>query len=224
MLDDIAAHADALPDVPELQKLKSTAKKFTEAVRESQAPANMAAAQQNLLSSNFPGAIDDAERQPTSSKASSASAKAWAMARASRAKWRSILPPVVPSWATRIEQMLAMMGMKPGSGSRAASPAWALASVRAADIRSAQPGPQNVGMYGSLPMPSSRASQGRGNRQSQGMATNSSNSPQQAGAGDGTATGQGNAAGQAESNVPAQYRTQVPKYFQQLSEKLGDQQ
>ena len=79
-------------------------------------------------------------------------------------------------------------------------------------------------MYGSMPMPMSRRTAGRGDRETQGVATNSSGAPQQSGAGDGNQTAHGNAEGQAASNVPPAYRAQVAKYFKQLAEKLGEEQ
>jgi hypothetical protein len=87
-----------------------------------------------------------------------------------------------------------------------------------------QPGPQNIGMYGSLPMTASSKSAGRGNRTTRGAASDSSGAPQQSGRGDSSETGPGNAAGQSASNVPPAYRAQVAEYFRQLAEKLGDEQ
>ncbi len=222
LLDDIAAQADALPDVPDLQKLKSTAKEFTETVRNSKAVPNMAAAQQNLLSSNFPGAIDEARAAADILESFLSKCKGMGNGACESCKLAFNPSAGCPNLGNSIEQMLAMLGMKPGTG-RGGMPGMGFGFGAGGGYSTRSPGPHNVGMYGSLPMSPTRSSQGRGDRNSQGMATNSGASPQQAGNGDGASTGQRNAAGQAESSVPAQYRSQVAKYFQQLTEQLGEQ-
>jgi hypothetical protein len=128
-----------------------------------------------------------------------------------------------PSLGNSIEQMMAMMGMKPGAKSGGA-PGMGFGFGAGGGYSVRQPGPQNVGMYGSMPMMMSSRSAGRGNRTTQGGATNSSGAPQQTGAGDGNDIGPGIAEGQAASNVPPAYRAQVAEYFRQLAEKLGEEQ
>ena len=201
LLDDIAANADALPDVPDLQKLKSTAKNFSEAVRRKRGGSEMSGTQEKLLGSNFPGAIDDARKAADIME--SFLGKCHGMGNGACESCKLAFNPSAgcPNLGDSLQQMLAMLGMKPGTG-YGGNPAAGFGFGAGGGYSVRSPGPHNVGMYGSLPMTSARSSQGRGNRQSQGVATNSAASPQQSGMGDGAATAQGNAAGQAESSVP----------------------
>lgn len=222
LLDDIAAHTEALSDVAELEKLKATANEFVEAVRDSQALASMAAAQQELLSSNFPDASDEA--RTAADILESFLSKCNSMGDGACKSCELAFNPSAgcPNLGNSIEQMLAMMGMKPGtSGGRGPGMGFGIGTGGGYSVRS--PGPNNVGMYGSLPMSPRRSSQGRGDRQSRGMATNSSVSPWDSGDAQSGSAGKGNAAGQAESGIPPQYRSQVAEYFRQLTEQLGDE-
>ena len=222
MLDDISAHADALPDVPDFNKLKTTAREFAEEVRDSQAAPSMSAAQQNLLSSNFPGAADQAKSaadilESFLSKCEGMGARRLQSVRdgvQSLRRRRSL--------GNSIQQMLAMMGMKPGmSQGNGQGMGFGFGAGGGYAVRS--PGPQNVGMYGSMPIPQQCNSRGRGDRKTQGFATNSSASPQQAGSAAADQCAEGQAAGQAASSVPPQYRSQVAEYFRQLAEQLGEE-
>jgi hypothetical protein len=222
LLEDIAAQAAALPDVPDLEKLKATAQKFANEVRESQAQPSMASAQENLLSNNFPGAAADAKR--AADILASFLSKCQGMGNQAGQACKLAFNPSLgcPNLGNSLDQMMAMMGMK-GMKS-GGSPGNSLGFGAGGGYSVRQPGPQNVGMYGSMPMTMSRQSAGRGNRASQGHSTNASGSPQQTGAGDGHRTSPGNAEGQAASNVPPAYRSQVAEYFKQLAEKLGEEQ
>jgi hypothetical protein len=221
LLDDIEANADALPDVEELQKLKETAKKFSEDVRKSQASPKMAGAQQNLLSSNFPGAIDDARKAADILESFLSKCKGMGEGACKSCQMAFNPSAGCPNLGNSLEQMMAMLGMKGNKSGGAPGNGFGFGAGGGYSVRS--PGPRNVGMYGSMPMTPTRSSRGRGDRKTQGVATNSAESPQKNGEGDGAANAQGNAAGQAESSVPAQYRSQVAKYFERLSEQLGDQ-
>jgi hypothetical protein len=223
LLDDIAAQAAALPDVPDFEQLKATAQKFANEVRDSQAQPSMASAQENLLSNNFPGAADDAKR--AADILASFIKKCEGMGNSACQSCKLAFNPSLgrPGLGNSIEQMMAMMGMKPGAKSGGA-PGMSFGFGAGGGYSVRQPGPQNVGMYGSMPMMMSRRNAGRGNRTTQGGATNASGAPQQSGAGDGNDTGPGNAEGQAASNVPPAYRAQVAEYFRQLAEKLGEEQ
>ena len=111
-----------------------------------------------------------------------------------------------------------MMGMSPGmSSGNGQGMGLGFGAGGGYSMRSS--GPNNVGLYGSLPIPQQRNSRGRGDRQTQGFATNSSMSPQQSG----SAAADTRAEGQAAAGVPPQYRSQVAEYFRQLAEQLGEE-
>jgi hypothetical protein len=223
LLDDIAAHADALPDDPDFNKLKTTAKQFAEEVRASQAAPSMSAAQQSLLSSDFPGAANQAKT--AADILESFLGKCEGMGQGACKACEMAFNPSAgsPSLGNSIQQMLAMMGMKPGmSQGNGQGMGFGFGAGGGYAMRS--PGPQNVGLYGSLPIPQQRNSRGRGDRQTPGFATNSSASAQQAGSAAAEQRAEGQAAGQAASGVPPQYRSQVAEYFRQLAEQLGEEQ
>jgi hypothetical protein len=223
LLDDISAHADALPDDPDFNKLKTTAKEFAEEVRASQAAPSMSAAQQNLLSSDFPGAADQAKS--AADILESFLSKNESMGQGACKSCELAFNPSTgaPSLGNSIQQMLAMMGMKPGM-SQGTGQGMGFGFGAGGGYAMRSPGPQNVGLYGSLPIPQQRNSRGRGDRKTPGVATNSSASPQQAGSAAADHRAEGQAAGQAASGVPPQYRSQVAEYFRQLAEQLGEEQ
>jgi hypothetical protein len=222
LLDDISAHADALPDDPDFNKLKSTAKEFADEVRASQAAPSMSAAQQNLLSSDFPGAAEQAKS--AADILESFLSKCQGMGQGACKACEMAFNPSAgaPGLGNSIEQMLAMMGMKPGM-SQGSGQGMGFGFGAGGGYAMRSPGPNNVGLYGSLPIPQQRNSRGRGDRKTQGFATNSSASPQQAGNAAAEARAEGQAAGQAASGVPPQYRSQVAEYFRQLAEQLGEE-
>ncbi len=137
LLDDIAANADALPDVPDLQKLKSTAKNFSEAVRKSEAVPKMSGTQEKLLGSNFPGAIDDARKAADIME--SFLGKCHGMGNGACESCKLAFNPSAgcPNLGDSLQQMLAMLGMKPGTG-YGGNPAPDLDSAPAAGIRFAR--------------------------------------------------------------------------------------
>jgi hypothetical protein len=127
-----------------------------------------------------------------------------------------------PPLGNSISQMLAMMGMKPGS-SNGGNPGMSSGFGPGGGYSMRSPGPANVGMYGSLPRPQQNSNRGRGDRKSQGVATSNSGSPQSTGNAGNDAIREGAATGQADSGVPPQYRSQVSDYLRLLAEQLGEE-
>jgi hypothetical protein len=221
LLDTIEQQAAAIPDNdPELEKLKATAQEFVDAVRDSQAKAEMSAAQQGLLDADAKGAQGRAEAaaEILESFISKCSGMGEQGSKACKAAFKPSSGGA--NLGNSLAQMLAMMGMKPGqSGNK---PGMGMGAGAGGGFAQRFPGPQNIGLYGSLPMPQNSPSRGRGDQSSAGMQS----SQQVATPGVGAATAEdsvaGSAAGQGVESIPADYRDRVAEYFRTLSENLGE--
>jgi Domain of unknown function (DUF4175) len=220
LLEDIAAHADALPDVPDLEKLRMTALEFVDAVQESEAMSSMSAAQKELLLGSFPEAIDQA--RSAADILESFLSKCNSMGDSACKSCQLAFNPSAgaPPLGNSLQQLLAMMGAKPGTGG---NPGMGFGFGAGGGYSVRMPGPQNIGMYGSLPLSAARSGRGQSDRRSHGFATRGVESPQRTGDAEGNPANEGSAAGQAASSVPPQYRSQVAEYFRKLAEQLGDQ-
>ncbi len=221
LLDRIEQQAAALPDNdPELEKLKTTAQDFVEAVRDSQAKAEMSAAQQGLL---------DADAKEAQVRAETAAeilesfiSKCSGMGEQCNNACKAAFNPSSggAKLGNSLEQMLAMMGMKPGqSGNK---PGMGMGAGAGGGFAQRFPGPQNVGLYGSLPMPQNSPSQGRGDESSAGMQSSQQVATPGVGAAATDEAVAGSAAGQGVESIPADYRGRVAEYFRTLSENLGE--
>jgi hypothetical protein len=220
LLDDIQRGAEELPDEPELDKLRETALQFAQAVRESQATAEMSSAQENLLGSDFATAQQNAAT--AADILESFLSECSGMGEGACKNCEAAFKPGSGGAKLRnsIEQMLAMMGMKPGSspgGKPGMGPGWGQGGGFAQRF----PGPQNVGMYGAMPTPQSSPRSGQGDSSQGGVASNHAIESSANNASDGEAASTGNASGQSMTNIPSQYRSQVAEYFRTLSDELG---
>lgn len=223
LLDDIRQHAKALPEDPELDQLKETALEFTAAVRDSDAIEEMAGAQQQLSQSQFTRA--EASADSAADTLESFLSQCNGMGNQASGSCKAAFRPGAggPQLGNSLQQMLQMLGMKPGaSGTRpGGAPGMGIGYGAGGGYAQRTPGPENVGLYGSVPGATDSPSRGRGDRASGGVATNSP------GAADtGTDSGvdfqqSGSASGQADQSVPPQYRSQVTEYFRKLAEGMG---
>lgn len=220
LLDDIQRGAEELPDEPELNKLRDTALQFAEAVRNSQAAAEMTSAQENLLGSEFSTAQQNAAT--AADILESFLSECSGMGNSACKNCEASFNPGSggAKLGNSIEQMLAMMGMKPGSspgGKPGMGPGWGQGGGFAQRF----PGPQNIGMYGAMPTPQSSPRSGQGDSSQGGIASNHAIDSSANDTSDGAAAATGNASGQSMTNIPTQYRSQVAEYFRMLSDDLG---
>ncbi|QDV43564.1 hypothetical protein Enr13x_34210 [Stieleria neptunia] len=224
LLDDIEAHAKALPDEPSLEKLRRTAEEFVDGIRESQAESEMLSAQQGLLENQFADAYDDAKSAADILESFLSQCKGMGDQACQNCQMAFNPGAGGASLGNSIEQILSMMGMKPGaSGMRpGGSPGMGLGWGAGGGYSMRQPGPNNVGMYGAMPTSATSPRQGRGDRASGGIASIRSGSP---------GGGQSNqidqpphdaGGGQADQAIPGKYRDKVSEYFRQLAEQLGE--
>ena len=130
-------------------------------------------------------------------------------------------PSAAGGFGNSIEQMLGMMGRKPGS-SAGGSPGMAAGWGSGGGYAQRFSGPENVGMYGSLPMPSEQPSRGDGGEASRGVASSRLIDQTSDGAAVVGEREKGVGGGQGMNAVPTQYRSQVADYFESIANELGN--
>lgn len=221
LLDDIQTHADQLADDPELEKLRQTAEQFVEDVRASDAMSQMASAQQHLLASDLDRARDAAAdaAEILESFLSQCEGMAGQACENCEAAFRPGMGG--PQLGDSLQQMLNMMGMRPGTSG--AGPGMGFGAGAGGGFAQRSGGPQNVGMYGSLPSPAATAAQGQGDGAAGGATANRSSVALGTGNAETQSAISAAAGGQAEQAVPRQYRSQVAEYFRRLTEERQDE-
>ncbi len=223
LLTDIQQHAEGLPNESELSDLKKSAIEFAEAVRKSEALSEMASAQKKLLAEEISDAWSNADK--AAEILESFLSKNEGEGKKACENCKAAFKPGAggAQLGNSIEQMLAMMGMKPGaSGMKpGGQPRMGIGFGAGGGYAQRTPGPQNVGMYGSLPMTQTSPSRGRGDSQSNGFQTSQAVDSKSDGEGDRNVQGKVEASGQNMNSVPADYRTKVEEYFRNLNEALG---
>ncbi len=225
LLDDIEAHAQALPQDPELDKLRETALEFAQKVRESQAQAEMNAAQENLLSDKYPEAQGAAEKAAEILEGFLSSCESMGEGAEGQCK-AAFKPGAQPKVGNSLKQMMRMMGMKPGSSGKkpGGQPGQGFGFGAGGGYAQRFPGPQNVGMYGAMPMTQASSGRSRGDRQSAGFQTSETYDTAAGGNADKDTAATSQATGQSLNAIPANYRSKVAEYFRQLNAAdTGDQ-
>lgn len=218
LLDDIEAHAQALPEDPELDKLRETALDFVERVRESEAQSEMKSTQENLLNDKFEDAQGSAKKAAEILESFLSQCEGMGESAGQQCK-AAFKPGAQSKVGNSLKQMLSMMGMKPGSSGRkpGGKPGMGMGYGAGGGYAQRFPGPQNVGMYGSMPMPQASSGRSRGDQQSPGIQTSQNYDTQAGGNSDKDSAAQRQAAGQNMNAIPANYRSKVAEYFRQLN-------
>lgn len=221
LLSDIERHAQELTPNEDTQKLIDTALKFVNDVRDSQAMSEMAAGQESLLDSKFASAQEHAAKAAEILESFLNDCNG--MQGQACENCKAAFKPNAGGCklGNSIQQMLSMMGMKPGSSGMKPGMGAGMGAGGGYSQRFA--GPENIGMYGSLPTPSTRPSRGQSNQQAQGFQTSSMIDSNAAGNGSSESRSSGEASGQAMNSVPTKYRSQVAEYFRNVSESIGSQ-
>lgn len=218
LLDDIEAHAQALPADPELEKLRATALDFVDRVRASDAQSQMNGAQENLLNDKFEEAQSSAKQAAETLESFLSQCQGMGESAGQQCK-AAFQPGAQPKVGNSLKQMLNMMGMKPGASGRkpGSKPGMGMGAGAGGGYAQRFPGPQNIGMYGSMPMPQAASGRSRGDQQSAGFQTSQTYETQAGGSGDKSEAANRHAAGQGMNAVPANYRAKVAEYFRQLN-------
>lgn len=222
LIENIERHADELPPNPETDDLRNGAREFAQALRESNAIQEMFEAQSQLLEDKFSEAQAAAQRaseilESMLSQCDSVGDKACE-------NCKSSFNPSRAKLGNSIDQLKAMMGMKPGrSGMKpGGNPGQGMGFGAGSGYSARSNGPKNIGMYGSVPTLQQSSSRGRGDRQSSGVQTSQAVDANSDGNAASEYTAKGTSSGQEWNSVPANYRTKVADYFRNLSEKIGD--
>ncbi|MEQ1824979.1 MAG: hypothetical protein ABL921_03505 [Pirellula sp.] len=225
LLDSIEQHTSELPDDPELQQLRETSQKFVDAVRKSNAADRMSSAQKQLLGDAFEQAQKDANEAADILESFLDGSQA--MGQGAESSCKAAFQPGKgrPNLGNSLQQLMDMMGMKKGkSGMKPGNkPGNGMGTGAGGGFSQRFPGPQNIGMYGSVPTTQESTSRGRGDKKSQGTASASTATPSDGGNESRDSASQGDASGQADQSIPTQYRAQVAEYFRILSEQLGQE-
>ncbi len=221
LLDEIERHAQELPENPKLDKLRQSSQDFAKALRESTATKEMEMAQQELLADEFSEAQSQAEKAAQTLEKFMGQCKG--MGNQACKDCEASFNPQACNFGDSINQMLDMMGMKNKSGRKpGGNPGQGFGFGQGNGYSQRSPGPQNVGMYGSMPTPQPSASQGRGDRKSQGFQTSQAIDTTTAGSGDADVVTKGESSGQSLNAVPPNYRSKVAEYLRNLSEQIGN--
>lgn len=221
LLDDIEQHANDLPEDAETDNLRTTAKQFTEAVRDSMASEQMTEAQSKMLGDKFKDAQSAAQQAADTLQQFLDDSEN--MSDQACENCKSGFKPSKAKMGNSLKQMMEMMGMRPGrSGMKPGNSPGQGFNGPANGYSTRSSGPKNIGMYGSIPTPQQSQSRGRGDKQSQGVQTSQAIDANSGGNAATENTVKGSAGGQEWNSVPANYRTKVADYFRSLSEKMGD--
>lgn len=213
LADDLESHIAALPEAPELDDLRDTAKAFAEALAKSGASEKMGDAEQALA--DFHGAQAHADAKAAADAMEKLLGKCQGMGDQA-GQCLKFSPGLAANLGNTVEQLLQSMGMgsNPGDGMAGKGGGY---SARRSTM-------QNVGLYGGRPTRASWAARSGGGRKSgPGAGDDGSldpaNDDKNARYGEG---GRLRATGQSDSVVPAQYRRRVGDYFQRVADEIGE--
>lgn len=206
LLDDIAAHADVLPEDAALDDLRQSARKFVQAVRESGAADAMSACENGLAEFSGTRGHAGAEQAADILKQFISQCQGMGEQAGSCLKFS---PSLSGCLGNSVEQMLADMGLGNGMGTGAGG-----------GYSAARSALDNVGLYGALPTLDATGSRGgaadaagvRAGRigpQMPGFATASVETEAEL-----------RASGAAQTPVPPAYRRRVGEYFRRIAEEL----
>lgn len=210
LLEDISDHVTLLPDTPEVSQLRQTAVQFVQAVRESQADAQMTSAGQALAGFQVTAGWEQATAAADTLERFIS--KCQSMAQGARECLPRFQPKLSGAMNSTVDQLLASAGLKSGA-----------APGTGAGYSAARTSLQNIGLYGSLPAFAGGSSAGRRPSMSGGGSAGSDQGETAASASlPVLEIAKLRAAGQAEAEAPAPYRRRVGAYFKRITEEAGE--
>ncbi len=208
LLDDIEAHAAQLPEKPELDKLRDTAREFAQAVRESDGAEQMSNCEQAL--GQFAGSTAAIESKAAADTLEQFLSKCKGMGSKSK-QCLAFKPSLSACMNASAAQLLADAGLNSGDNMGAGS-----------GYSAARSSLQNVGLYGAMTAMTQQARSGSGKRSatSAGSAAWGGRGGDSIGLAAPVHTGV-RAGGAGEAAVPLPYRRRVGEYFQRIADELG---
>lgn len=220
LLGDIEDHALHLPEDADMEKLRETALQFVDSVRDSQASDAMAQAQKDLVQDSFSDAQANAQRAAEILEKFLSDSQE--MGDKACKNCEAAFNPGGTKMGNSMQQMLDMMGMNGRSGMKPGSkPGMGMGSGAGSGYSQRTSGPQNIGMYGSVPSPQSSPSRGTGDRKSQGVASSKAFETDASGNAQKEEITQGESSGQSMNTIPSTYRSKVADYLRNLSDQIG---
>ncbi len=200
LLDDIDSHVNALPEDKRLDQLRTTARNFAHAVRQSPAEAQMEDAQAAL--GQFDGTAAENSDRSAENTLNGFIAQCHGMGNSSSICLR-FQPELSAGLGDSIDQMLSL-----GSGS-------------GGGYSTARNSMDNIGLYGTIPLISSQSS-GGGGEADRGLASSANGSPNGLANPDAAgAQGKLEASGAGDAPIPPQYKQRVGEYFQRVEDELS---
>ncbi|NQU21751.1 MAG: hypothetical protein HQ567_10745 [Candidatus Nealsonbacteria bacterium] len=215
LLDDIDDHVEQLPEKPEFEKLRETATQFVDAVRFSGATERMIAAEAGLA--EFSGTIGYDEAKEAADILEKFLKQCEGAEGMGNCAGNCLIfqPGLSKGLGNSIAQILAQMGMTPGSGA-------GMGSGYGMGGNSAQRG--GMGLYGGLPGMAGNYGEGREQDGSQDNAPSRFNAggsnPQRPAMVDAAAEGRSGGGGGGHDAVPARYLPRVDEYRRRISEEV----
>ncbi|MEQ9407358.1 MAG: hypothetical protein RIK87_06505 [Fuerstiella sp.] len=218
LLDRIEEHADNLPEDPELDELRNSAREFAKAVRECQAAGEMASAEGAL--SEFDGSTGHAAADRAATLLEQFLSQCEGMGQQCENGLPKFSPGLGQSMANTLNQLAP--GMKPGTGSNPGGTGMGPAGSGGHSSQVATM--NNVGLYGGDPQfDPANTTMGESNSDNVGGVFSDPFGNNRDGDGVGFTAGQsGPAFGGADWGVPVQYRRQAGRYLQGLAEDLQE--
>jgi hypothetical protein len=215
LLDDIQAHSEKLPDLPELKELRETAQKFVVALHNSGAAEVMTAAESALADFAPTRGYEKAKQAADILAKFLSQCHGMGNCAGNRLTFH---PSLCNSLGNSVAQLLAAMG---GQGSNSGGGGFGMSGFGMGGAEG------SIGLYGGLPAMFGRDGE-RGDAQEvraasgagQGRGSPHGENPDEAGADEKFAPGA--AAGASEGSVPPRYRRQVGQYFQRIAEETGE--
>ena len=222
LAESMSENADQLPETPEFSELKESANQLAEGIKQSGAPELMNDAQKLLLKTKFKQAAENAQAAGDALDALLPDNNSMGNAAGESLK-KAFQKPGKPGQSKmgrtleQLKQRMNQKGRKPNGGQGGDQPGEPGGANNGFSSRS--PRQQNMGMYGSMPMPSP-SSQGRSDKVSQGASTQSDIAKQGTGQNGTNESQSSDAAGQSQQNIPSQYRQRVSDYYRRINELL----
>lgn len=216
---DIEDHAAQLENDPEHENLVATAREFLGKLEFNEPGENMKSAEKNLAKSKFPDAAEEAKTASDLLNELLAE-QGKEMEKEAEQECKNCFKPGKNGnkLGNSVEQLKKMMGMKPG---KSKGQGQGTGTGQSQGMSQRNPGPQNTGMYGSMPKPDPKSKQGRGDKVVPGAATNSLGSTPSRNRSQEVEKNEGESKGQGDRKVPSQYRGRVSEYYQRLSDSFG---
>lgn len=219
LIDTIEVEADKLPADPELESLRATAIEFAQAVKGSDALSEMQNSQNELLGNRPQSAAQAAAKAAEILKSFMQNSNNMGE-QACKNCQQKFSPSMSDPQSVKdaMEQLMQMMGMKPGQsgmGSGFGIGANGSGGVGGSERNS---GLSNRGMYGSLPM-SRPSSGGRGENGGPTAPNDFLTIPGETQSEKGSAFKRQGVTSDASNAIPSQYRNSVYRYFQKIADE-----